>query len=75
MLENAKWIASDADVRAVCPLFVRTFRAEKPVSAATLEITARGVYEARLNGRRVGEFVLAPGWTEYETRIDRKSVV
>ena len=69
MLENAKWIASDADVRAVCPLFVRTFRAEKPVSAATLEITARGVYEARLNGRRVGEFVLAPGWTEYETRI------
>lgn len=68
MLENAKWIRAHRDVRDVCPLFVRTFRAEKKIASATLTITARGVYEAALNGVRVGEFLLAPGWTEYEDR-------
>jgi len=32
-------------------------------------VTATGVYEAALNGRRVGEFILAPGWTVYEKRL------
>jgi alpha-L-rhamnosidase len=27
------------------------------------------VYEAVLNGKRVGEFILAPGWTEYSKRL------
>ena len=34
-----------------------------------MEITALGVYEAELNGRRVGGFVLAPGWTSYDHRL------
>jgi len=42
--------------------------AEKPVRAR-LHATARGVYEPRLNGFRVGDHELAPGWTEYATRI------
>ena len=33
-----------------------------------LQVTAMGVYEAQLNGKRVGDYVLAPGWTSYETR-------
>ena len=32
-------------------------------------MTALGLYEARLNGRRVGDAVLAPGWTDYARRI------
>ena len=28
-----------------------------------------GVYEAKLNGRRVGQFVMAPGWTSYHKRL------
>ena len=28
-----------------------------------------GVYEARLNGRHVGQFVMAPGWTSYHKRL------
>ncbi|NGN69338.1 family 78 glycoside hydrolase catalytic domain, partial [Streptomyces sp. A7024] len=42
---------------------------EKPVARARLYATALGVYEARLNGRRVGTDCLAPGWTDYNKRV------
>ena len=50
-------------------MFRRRFLAEKEILSAALEITALGVYEAELNGRRVGDFVLAPGWTSYDHRL------
>ncbi|MBG6087548.1 alpha-L-rhamnosidase [Actinomadura viridis] len=40
----------------------------RPVRAR-IYASARGVYELRLNGRRVGDAELAPGWTEYDRRI------
>lgn len=40
----------------------------RPVRAR-LYATARGVYEPRINGHRVGDHELAPGWTEYHRRI------
>ncbi|HZM74191.1 MAG TPA: glycoside hydrolase family 78 protein [Candidatus Limnocylindrales bacterium] len=42
--------------------------AETPVSAR-LYATALGVYETELNGRRVGDDILAPGWTSYHHRL------
>ena len=36
---------------------------------ATLRITAHGVYEAHLNGKRVGDLELTPGYTEYGARL------
>ncbi|MEV4281270.1 alpha-L-rhamnosidase [Actinoplanes xinjiangensis] len=55
---------------AEAPLYLRhEFRlAERPVRAR-LYATARGVYEPQLNGARVGDRELAPGWTEYHHRI------
>ena len=53
----------------MCPVFRKRFCAEKELSSATLEITALDVYEAELNGKRVGDFVLAPGWTSYDHRL------
>ncbi|KAF5507736.1 putative beta-glucosidase O [Colletotrichum aenigma] len=38
-------------------------------SQARLYITAQGVYEAEINGRRVGDYFLAPGWTSYDGRL------
>ncbi|WP_163229575.1 alpha-L-rhamnosidase [Bifidobacterium aerophilum] len=38
-------------------------------AAARLRVTAWGLFEAELNGRRVGEDVLAPGWTVYDERL------
>ncbi|MFI5894522.1 family 78 glycoside hydrolase catalytic domain [Actinoplanes sp. NPDC051513] len=55
---------------ALAPLYLRrAFElAERPVRAR-LYATARGVYEPRLNGERVGDLELAPGWTEYDRRL------
>ncbi|WP_405406887.1 alpha-L-rhamnosidase [Streptomyces sp. NBC_01104] len=41
----------------------------KKIARARLYSTALGVYEAYLNGERVGEDRLAPGWTDYRKRV------
>jgi len=51
------------------PYLRRPFWLDRPVASARLYVTALGLYEARLNGRRVGDAVLAPGWTDYARRI------
>lgn len=51
------------------PFLRRAFRVDAPVARATLYITALGLYEARLNGKRVSDEVLRPGWTDYKTRV------
>lgn len=65
----ANWIRPDRPMGEASPIFRKTFSVNKPVKAAVLEISARGVYEATLNGRRVGNFIMAPGWTDYRKRI------
>lgn len=42
----------------------------KPIQKARLYITAKGLYEAYINGQKVTEDVLAPGWTPYHKRIE-----
>ncbi|MEW1722426.1 alpha-L-rhamnosidase [Streptomyces sp. NPDC093109] len=41
----------------------------KSVARARLYATALGVYEAYVNGQRVSEDRLAPGWTDYHKRV------
>ena len=71
MFTTAKWISTGAPTADFVPEFSRAFRIPegKGVRRAVLTITARGVYEAAINGRRAGDFVLAPGWTSYDTRL------
>ena len=71
MFEQAKWINTGRPTGDAAPEYRRAWHidAGKQVKAATLTVTALGVYEATLNGQRVGEFVLAPGWTSYDTRL------
>ncbi|KAL1959386.1 hypothetical protein VTO42DRAFT_2189 [Malbranchea cinnamomea] len=45
-----------------------TFTGDK-TAAARLYCTAHGVYEVELNGKRVGDHVLAPGWQSYKHRL------
>ena len=40
-----------------------------PVAQARLHATAHGIYEAFVNGRRVGDGELTPGFTEYRDRL------
>jgi alpha-L-rhamnosidase len=53
-----------------CPHLRRAFALAGPVRRAVLYATARGVLDLRLNGRRVGDAELAPGWTDYGERIE-----
>lgn len=70
---KASWILPSYKLSKACLLFRKDFSLEKEVSEATLYITARGVYEATLNGQRVGDFIMAPGWTSYHNRIQVQS--
>ena len=45
------------------------FEVAGSIASARLYATAHGIYEAFLNGRRVGDAELTPGFTEYRTRL------
>jgi len=53
------------------PLLRKTFRLPEDDTArrAVVYVTALGLYELRLNGRRVGDHQLAPEWTDYHKRV------
>ena len=46
-----------------------TFESGKGIKSARLYSTALGAYQIFLNGKRVSEDVLAPGWTDYRERL------
>ena len=73
LFENAQWIASDIvggpRTSAPAPHFRKTFEVVGPVKSATLTITALGLYDCEINGRPVGNEVFAPGWTDYDKRV------
>jgi alpha-L-rhamnosidase len=70
---QAEWITPDWDEDISrpqpSPLVRRNFRAESGIAAARIYATSLGLYELRLNGQRVGEAVLTPGWTSYDHRL------
>ena len=68
-IRDCGYITGNRDYGDVCPVFRKDFELNKEVEKAELSITALGVYEAELNGKRVGSFVLAPGWTSYDKRL------
>lgn len=59
----------DTQLEAVCCLR-REFTVKGAVKQARLYATARGIFEPRLNGERVGEDYFLPGWTSYSKRVD-----
>ena len=68
---KSNWISvidRDRDVPQA-PYFINDFRLNKKIISATLYITSRGVYEAHINGERIGDSFLTPGWTSYSNRI------
>lgn len=69
MIRKAEWIRIDSTSDNLCPKYRKTFDLSKEIQNAKLYITAQGVYEAHINGNRVGEYIFAPGWTAYEKRL------
>ncbi|KAJ8110241.1 hypothetical protein OPT61_g6864 [Boeremia exigua] len=64
----APW-AGEVTGRGTEVLFRRTFSTRNLVASARIYITSQGVYEAEINGSRIGDDFLAPGWTAYEGRL------
>ncbi|MCX7824684.1 MAG: glycoside hydrolase family 78 protein [Verrucomicrobiae bacterium] len=51
------------------PFLRTTFRADKPVTRATLYATGLGIFDVHLNGKRVSDDWFNPGWTDYAKRV------
>ncbi|MDN3657608.1 family 78 glycoside hydrolase catalytic domain [Ferruginibacter paludis] len=69
---KAKWIEAgyvEDSINRPAILFRNQFALAKKIKSATLYITAHGMYEVQLNGKRVGDAYLAPGWTSYNKRL------
>lgn len=66
---NAQWIKNSKITTDREVVFSKEFKVEKEIVSACLEVTALGVYLAKINGERVGDFILAPGWTSYKNRL------
>lgn len=70
---KAKWIgaALSGGSRSTIPVpFLRkSFHLPKAVTSARLYVTALGLHECSINGQDVSDDVFAPGWTDYNKRI------
>ena len=69
MLNSANWITAPTDLGVASGSFRRILTLEGEVESATLYATAMGNYVAHINGERVGDAVLAPGFTSYKNRV------
>jgi len=47
----------------------QTFEVAKPVASARIYATALGAYQLSMNGRKVSDEILAPGWTDFRERV------
>lgn len=75
---KANWI-SDGSVKPAkdedyyqpdrMPLFRKEFSAGKKIASARLYISGMGYYEAYLNGKKISDHVLDPGWTTYGKQV------
>ena len=69
---KAKWIEAgfvEDSINRPVQYFRKQFNSNKKIASATAYITSRGMYEAQINGKRVGDFYLTPGWTNYHKRL------
>ena len=70
---QAGWISSDlagtTSEAAPCPHLRKTAQLGGAVRSARLYVTALGLYEFSINGQRVGQDELRPGWTDYRYRL------
>lgn len=56
--------------RAIVPLFRKSFNIhKKEVTSAILYVAGLGQYEAYINGKKVGDSFLSPGWSNYQKTV------
>ena len=81
---KARWIAAEPDGEAIdaaangsanpplphpLPIFRHDFSLAKPIERAVVYVSGLGQYELRINGSKVSDDVLTPGWTNYRKTV------
>ena len=69
----AEWITpsleTDPSKAEPSPLLRKTFEINGKVKKARIYATSLGLYELHLNGSKIGDALLTPGWTSYQKRL------
>lgn len=68
---NTEAVFSGAD--ASLPLLRDVVKLTKKVKRARIYASAHGLYQLSINGQKVGDEFLAPGWTDYRKRIQAQT--
>jgi len=69
---QADWIKSSIDFEEIfhpSPMLRKEFSLRKEIKSARLYISSLGLYVGEINGKKVGDQVLTPGWTSFHSRI------
>jgi hypothetical protein len=66
---NGNNLGEVAKKRIVVPCFREEFIVSKKVAGAFLFVTGLGQYEVSLNGSKIGDRFLSPGWTDYRKTV------
>ncbi|NQU52266.1 MAG: alpha-L-rhamnosidase N-terminal domain-containing protein, partial [Bacteroidetes bacterium] len=54
--------------RSMVPVFRKKFEVDKSIKNATINISGLGHYELHVNGTKIGNRFLSPGWSNYNKR-------
>ena len=66
-----KWDTTRFGTPLFRPQYLRNeFNTDAHIQKARLYVTARGVFHAFINGVKIGDDVLPPGWTPYQKRVE-----
>ena len=65
---EASWICTEK-TDTFHPVFFKDFQVEKPVCRARVYISGLGVYEAYMNGKKLGDEYLAPFYNDYVREV------
>ena len=68
-MKTANFIRPKEFYGEICPLFRKKFNIDGDIKKATLYASARGIYFATINGKKIGNQLFAPGWTAYRFRF------
>jgi alpha-L-rhamnosidase len=69
---KASWISSGLKtdtVNGIVPILRKSFLASKKIISAKVYVTSRGLYDVQINGKRMGDAYLSPGWTSYNKHL------
>lgn len=66
---TASWISDGFDInKEEAPMFRKTFKVDRQPHEARIYVSSLGYYDIYLNGKRVGDHHMDPGYTGYDKR-------